>query len=503
MSNVEEKNYRDLKERLLSAGYSSSDIDFITRAWEFAKTAHFGQKRLSGDDYVIHSLEVARILFGWRVDAVSIAAGLLHDTIEDGAATYEDIEKGFGSNVAVLVDGVSKVSKIRLRGSSEEVFVENLRKMFVTMAKDIRVVLVKLADRLHNMRTLRYLPSEKQTRIAKETLEIYAPLAERLGIGEVKAELSDLAFIYLFPKEYEKVKSLSEDYYKKAESTISKMKRNLLVELSREGINAKIEGRKKSLYSLWRKLERPDIDWNFEKIYDIVALRVLVDSVKDCYATLGIVHRNYKTVPNLSISDFIAQPKPNGYQSIHTKVFGPDGRIVEVQIRTFEMHELAERGIAAHWKYSEVKEKKGIEDEKLGNMGTVVDDKLAWVRQLASWQDEIKDGKEFMQAVKLDVLNRRIFVFSPRGDVFDLPVGSTPIDFAYAVHTHLGRYVKGAKVGGRIVPLSYQLQNGDIVEIIKNKNPQKPNSDWLDFVRTTSARRQIKKDLGIVREIPK
>lgn len=490
-----EKEFNELLKTYKTYEDKKNDLLKLKIVWEFAKVAHTGQKRLSGEPYVLHGLETAKILASWKMDITTIAAGLLHDSVEDGGARIEDLRENFGEDIAFLVEGVTKVSEIKLRGSKEEEFVENLRKMFMAMAKDIRVVLVKIADRLHNMQTLSVLPKEKQVRIARETLEIYAPLAERLGMGEVKAQFDDLAFPYIYSEEYRKVKKLSVIHYKKAEEHIRKIKRTILVSLSKERIKAKIGGRKKHLLSLWNKLKRPEIDWDFSKIHDIVALRILVGTTPQCYTCLGIVHKHFKPVPYLGVSDFIAQPKPNGYRSIHTKVFGPGGRIIEVQIRTFEMHREAEYGVAAHWAYSDAKTK--------GNLKAVTDDtgvfappqKLGWVRQLANWQKEIKDSKEFLKAVKFDALAERIFVFSPQGDVYDLPQESTPVDFAYAVHTDLGDYIKGAKVNGRIVPLDFKLSSGQVVEIIKSKNPRSPNADWLGFVVTSQARKKLNKYL--------
>lgn len=492
-----ESKFIELLNLINSYSKDERDLETIERAWKFSKIVHTGQKRLSGEPYVAHELQTAYILALWKMDVKTVVAGLLHDSVEDGAASMEDIEKDFGSEVAGLIDGVTKVSYLKLRGSKEEEFVENLRKMFLAMAKDLRVVLVKLADRLHNMQTLQYLPEEKKVRIARETLEVYAPLAERLGMGKVKVQLDELAFPYVYPEEYEKVKHLSLIHYKKTEEHIKKIRTTILKSLAREKIKAHVEGRKKHLYSLWKKLERSEIDWDFSQVNDIVALRILVETTPQCYTALGVVHRHYKPVPHLGISDFIAQPKPNGYRSIHTKVFGPAGRIVEVQIRTFEMHKEAEYGLAAHWHLSVLKAKKGIssQDVEEGKRNIVDQSKFHWVRQLADWQKEIKDSKEFLESVKFDALRERIFVFSPNGDVFDLPVGSTPIDFAYAVHTDLGEFVKGVRVDGKIVPLNFKLGSGQVVEIIKSKNPKTPNADWLEFVVTTLARRELNKYL--------
>ncbi len=431
----------------------------------------------------------------WHLDATTIVAGLLHDTVEDGGATPEDLQANFGDEIATLVSGVTTVSGLRLKGSHEDMFVESLRKMILVMAHDLRVVFVKLADRMHNMQTLAALPPEKQHKIARETLEIFAPLSERLGMGLVKAQLEDLSFPYLYPDKYKHVLTESKKYYISSTEHTEKMMSEILALLKREEIGGTVLGRQKHLYSLWKKLERPEIKGDFEKIHDIVALRVLVDRVSDCYAALGIVHSLYKPVPSIGISDFIAQPKPNGYRSIHTKVFGPEGRIVEVQIRTFEMHEEAEHGAAAHWAYSEAKSQ-GVKDSLLES-GKATDStkKLTWVKELVSWQEQITDSEEFLKAVKFDAFQHRNFVFSPKGDVFDLPQGATPVDFAFAVHTNLGFYIAGAKVNGKIVPLTHQLKSGDVVEILKAKNMHEPSRHWLETVVTTTARRQINRFL--------
>jgi len=467
----------------------------VLEAWEFTKNAHKGQKRLSGEPYSYHGLEVALKLSEWKLDETSVIAGFLHDTVEDAGVTLDTIEKLFGKDVSYIVSGVTKVSGIKLRGSEEDVFVENLRKMFIAMAKDIRVVLVKLADRTHNMETLYALPKVKSIRIAKETLEVYAPLAERLGMGLIKGYLEDLAFPYLYPKEYRKFKKESKAYYKKAELDIKNIKHKLYRDLYDAKVEVKIHARKKHFYSLYKKLQRQDIKWDWSKIKDVVALRIIAKNTADCYTALGIVHNIYKHVPN-GVSDFIAQPKPNGYQSIHTKIFSPSGRICEVQIRTEKMHAEAEYGIAAHWTYSELKNQGKVRDEKLDRKELFTSPKLGWVSELVKWQDEITDSKEYLNAVKLDILSHRIYVFSPKGDVYDLPNGATPIDFAFAVHTDLGLYISIVKVNGKVVPLSYNLQNGDIIEILKSKNKKKPSSDWFGMVKTATARRMIRKALS-------
>ncbi len=491
MSKKLEKEFQDLI-KIVKEHDEKADIEKIKFAWEFAKIAHTDQKRLSGESFVNHPLQVAKILADWRLDSTSIVAALLHDTIEDGGAIREDIVKEFGEKVALLVDGVTKVTTLRLKGSKEQEYTENLRKLLLVMAKDLRVVLVKLADRLHNMQTLSALPANKQKENAIETLEIYAPLAGRMGVGEIKGQLEDLAFPYIYPKEFKKTTESSKSHYKEVESYIGKMRRELLKKLAKEGIKAKIHGRKKHLYSLWKKLNRPEINWDFDKIHDVVAMRVIVDSIPQCYTALGVVHGTYKPAPNIGISDFIAQPKPNGYRSIHTKVFGPGRRIVEVQIRTNKMHKQAEFGIAAHWVYGEAKSR-GMKDILLQEGGIKAnEDKLLWVKQLINWQKEITDSEEFLKAVKFDALHHRNFVFSPLGDVYDLPSGSTPVDFAYAIHSEMGKYTKGARADGKMVPLDYQLKSGQVVEILKSKTPN-VNADWLSFAVTTVARREIKK----------
>lgn len=487
------KLFRELMSKVGS--YTNENLDLLSKAYLFSNNAHMGQKRLSGDDFITHPINVALILAGWKADITSITAAILHDTVEDTKVTLDSIRKNFGEEVALIVDGVTKITNIRFTGDDNDIYVENLRKMIVAMSKDLRVILVKLADRTHNLQTLKYLEKEKQIVNARETVEIYAPLAERLGMGQVKSTLEDLAFFYLYPRQYEKVKDLSNPLYKKAETLLEDMKKKILKELKIENIEPLINYRKKHLYSLWKKLERPEINWDFEKIYDISAMRIIVSSVDQCYVTLGIVHKYYKPVPFLGISDFIAQPKPNGYQSIHTKVFSKGERIVEIQIRTKKMHEEAEYGVAAHWAYSETKQKT-VSDEKIEKQGVFAEkEKLHWIRQLMEWQNEMKNSEDFLSAVKFDVLGERIFVFSPNGDVFDLPKGATPVDFAYAVHSDLGDYIGGAKVNGKMVGLEFQLKNGDLVEIVKLKTKKTPSSDWLEFAKTNLALGKIKKSL--------
>ena len=466
------------------------------QALEFAKLAHYSQKRLSGEPYINHPLAVAKTLQSWHLDEVTVVAGLLHDTVEEGGATRQDIVKGFGEEVAQLVDGVTKITNIRLQGSQEEEFVENLRKMILVMAKDLRVVFIKFADRLHNLQTMKYIDRQSQIDNAKETLEVYAPLAERLGIGEIKGQLEDLSFPFLYPTHYSKLEKDSRNFYRSAEKYISDFKSELLKLLLAKHVAAKIDVRRKHLYSLWRKLQRPEIDGDLSKIYDLFAARVLVSTEEDCYLALGAIHSAWHPVPYLGISDFIANPKPNGYRSIHTKIFGPKGKIVEIQIRTHLMHEEAEMGLAAHWQYSAAKAS-GASDSHLEKGQVKVGSKLNWVKQLVSWQKEMTDSKEYLDALKFDALQHRNLVFSPIGDVYDLPRGATPIDYAYAVHTKLGHQAAGAKVNGKMVPLNHKLINGDVVEIIIDRKRQKPSHEWLDFVITTTARHEISRALKI------
>jgi len=484
--------YQTLK-KLVSEKKPAADVARVDAAYEFAQVSHSGLNRMSGEPYIHHSLATAIYVTEWNLDTASIIAALLHDTVSDGAATRGDIVEKFGEEIAQIVDGVTLVSNLRLKGSIDDLFVESLRKMILVMAHDLRVVFVKLADRMHNIETLSVLPPVKQKKIARETMEVYAPLAERLGMGSVKAQLEDLTFPFLYPNEYERVKKESKPIYESAIEHTESMKRTLIKHVTEHGLNVSVLGRQKHLFSLWKKLTREEINWDFSNIHDIVALRVIVEKDADCYAALGIVHSLYRPVPHLGISDFIAQPKPNGYRSIHTKVFGPAGRVVEVQIRTLAMHEQAEHGVAAHWAYADAKSH-GVKGAVLEKGGVAVKgSKLSWVKQLVEWQKEISDTEEFAHAVKFDALAHRNFVFSPKGDVFDLPRGATPVDFAFAVHTRLPLFISGAKVNGKIVPLDYKLESGDIVEILKSKNVRTPNRDWLRFVATASARRGIQK----------
>lgn len=461
-----------------------AEIQLIKRAYEFAQQAHQGQKRKSGQDYIQHPLATAFFLAKMNLDSPTIAGGLLHDVDENTPRTLADIEKEFGSEIAFFVGGITKVGKIKYRG--EESQIETLRKMFLALAEDIRVVLIKLADRLHNMQTLQYLDRNKQKRIALETLEIYAPLAHRLGIGELKGELEDLAFPYIFPKEYkELVKNVKEKFQQRKEY-LKKVKNVLEKELKKEGIKPLgIHARVKHYYSLYKKLQRYDMDLN--KIYDLVALRIIVEKIEECYEALGIIHKMWRPLLG-KIKDYISMPKPNGYQSLHTTVFCLDGKITEFQIRTAKMHEEAEYGIASHWAYDEAGKP---------NSGVTPNLKqLVWVNQLRDWQKEIgKNPQEFIEGLKIDFLKDRIFVFTPKGEVKDLPEGATPIDFAYAVHTDIGHRCKGAKVDGRMVSLDYRLKNGEMVEILVTKNIKKPSRDWLNFAKTSQAKTRIRSQL--------
>lgn len=456
---------------------SETPIPMLERAFATALRAHEGQHRVSGEDYIHHPLGVARILAELQLDADSIAAALLHDVVEDTTITLEQLEKEFGHEIAVLVDGVTKLSRIEYK-SQEEQQMENYRKMFLAMAKDIRVVLIKLADRLHNMRTLKPMAPEKQKKIARETLEIFAPLAHRLGISNIKWELEDLSFRYLEPERYYELVDQVRQKRQERQAIISEAMQTLKEKLHEVEIHADIDGRPKHFYSIYKKMQKDRKE--LSEIYDLSAVRILVDSVKDCYGALGVVHTLWKPIPN-RFKDFIAMPKSNMYQSLHTTVISSQGQPLEIQIRTFEMHRVAEMGIAAHWKYKE--------GAKGGDKG--FDQKLSWMRQLLDWHQDLRDPREFVESVKLDVFSDEVFVFTPKGDVLDLPAGSVPLDFAYRVHTDVGHRCVGARVNGKMVPLETKLSNGDIVEVITAKQGT-PSRDWLNIVASPETRNKIR-----------
>lgn len=455
---------------------SGADLSLVERAYDFSRKAHEGQYRDSGDVFFKHPYEVAKILADLELDVVTVAAGLLHDVLEDTHVTREELEKEFGSEVPLLVDGVTKLSKIPFQ-TKEEHQAQSLRKMFLAMAEDLRVVLIKLADRLHNMRTLRHLPPERQKKVANETLEIYTPLAHRLGMWSLKWEMEDLALRYLDPAGYydlvARIAKKRQEREGELEEIITIL-RERLVELD---VKAEIQGRPKHFYSIYQKMKLQGRD--LAEIYDLVAVRVIVDSVKDCYGVLGLVHTIWKPVPG-RFKDYIAMPKSNLYQSLHTTVIGPRGEPLEIQIRTWDMHRIAEKGIAAHWLYKEGGKKQGDFEEK-----------VAWLRQVMEWLREMKDPQEFMETLKIDLFEDEVFVFTPKGDVKPLPAGSTPVDFAFSIHTDIGLHCTGAKVNGRLVPLDYQLANGEFVEILTSKNSG-PSRDWLGFVKTSKARSKIR-----------
>jgi GTP pyrophosphokinase len=472
-----------LLEKLKKSGKNSEELELVRRAFEFAKRAHGTQKRLSGEPYITHPICVAENLADLTNDAATIEAAILHDVPEDTDYSIDDIKKEFGGEVAFLVEGVTKLDRIKYRGTERQA--ENLRKMFLAIAEDIRVVLIKLVDRLHNMKTIQHLPAEKQKRIALETIEIYAPLAYRLGMGEIKGQLEDLAFPIVSPKEHDWLMKNLRDHFDGRKKYVERILPIVAEELKKEKINfLDIHARAKHYYSLYRKLLKYDMDIN--KVFDLVAVRIILPGIEDCYGALGVIHKLWRPVPGL-IKDYIALPKPNGYRSLHTTVFGPEGKIVEFQARTLEMHEEAEKGIAAHWAYSEQKGTKSYAEKKpvFGK-----NNELKWVSQLREWQKDFDKPDEFLDALKIDFFKNRIFVLSPKGDVFDLPEGATPIDFAYAVHTDIGNTAVGSKVNSRMTPLHYELHNGDVVEILTQKN-KKPSSDWLDFVKTATARKRI------------
>ncbi len=470
--------------RALEAYADRLDVDKIREAYELAAEAHSGQRRASGEDYVMHTVEVATILAQLRLDTASVVTGLIHDTVEDTAISIADIEARFGGEVATIVDGVTKLGRVQFSSATEQQ-VENYRKMLLSMAEDARVILVKLADRLHNMRTLEHLPPAKRKRIALETREIYAPLAHRLGMAAIRWELEDLSFKFLEPEAYDDLSKKVKQRRKERERQILELQRPLEEALTEAGIPSEVHGRPKHLWSIHRKMmyrNRP-----YEEIYDLMAMRVTTDSVQNCYAALGVIHSRWTPIPE-RFHDYIATPKSNMYRSLHTTVFGPGGRRYEIQIRTEEMHRTAEYGIAAHWRYKE-----GLDGQPVGvdKSESEVDEALTWFRQVLEWQQDTREPEEFMEFLRMDLFQGEIFVFTPKGEVKSVPQGSTPIDFAFSVHTEVGLHCAGAKVNGRIAPLSRELRNGDTVEILTNAR-QRPNRDWLAFVKTSRARQRIR-----------
>ena len=463
--------------------HPSTDISMIQRAYEIASDAHKDQKRKSGEPYIIHPLCVAIILADLELDKETIVAGLLHDAVEDTWMTVEEVSDRFSPEVALLVDGVTKLGQLSYSADKVEVQAENLRKMFLAMAKDIRVILIKLADRLHNMRTLQYMRPEKQQEKARETMDIYAPIAQRLGISKVKVELDDLSLKYLKPDVYydlvEKVALRKSERQKFVSSIVQQVKQHM----EDANIDAQVDGRIKHFFSIYKKMVNQDK--TIDQIYDLFAVRILVDSVKDCYAALGVIHEMYKPIPG-RFKDYIAMPKPNMYQSLHTTLIGPNGQPFEIQIRTYEMHRTAEYGIAAHWKYKETSDGKTP-------VGKSEEEKLNWLRQILEWQRDMSDNREFMSLLKndLDLFADSVYCFTPQGDVKTLPNGSTPIDFAYCVHSAVGNKMVGARVNGKLVPIEYQIQNGDRIEIITSQNSQGPSRDWLKLVKSTQAKNKI------------
>jgi len=479
----------------------TEDIVIVKKAFAFAKEAHTGHQRLSGEPYFLHLAETAQILAELNVGGATIAAGLLHDAIEDVGIKREDIVREFGEEIAFLVDGVTKLGHLKYKGADRHS--ESLRKLFVAMSEDIRVLLIKLADRLHNMRTLSHVPKDKQKRIATETLEIYAPIAYRLGIRKLNRELEDLAFPYVYPSEYEEMRKVLKELHLDRTESLEKFSRSVKKELAKEGLTkVKIEYRVKSLYSLYKKYLRNDRDLG--KIYDVSAMRILVDSVTDCYHILGIIHRRWRPLPQ-RIKDYIADAKINGYQALHTTVFIGDGNIVEVQIKTHDMYRYSEYGIASHLSY---KEKSGHnkalawvyaflpKSKELEEANNVKNKDIPkWISELAAYKESTKDNKLFREELTSDFFNHRIFVFSPKGDVVDLPIDSTPIDFAYSIHSDIGNHMTGAKVNGKLASLDTKVYNGDIVTIMTNENA-KPNQKWLGLAKTSMARRHIRHKLS-------
>ena len=464
--------------------HPSTDISMIDKAFQIANNAHKGQVRKSGEPYIIHPLCVAIILADLELDKETIVAGLLHDVVEDTVMTSEEIREEFNGEVELLVDGVTKLGQLNYSADKVEVQAENLRKMFLAMAKDIRVILIKLADRLHNMRTLKYMPPHKQKEKARETMDIYAPIAQRLGISKVKIELDDLSLKYLKPEVYYDLVEKINLKKSERQAFIDQIVGDVRAHIDKASINAQIDGRIKHFFSIYKKMVNQDK--TIDQIYDLFAVRIIVDTVRDCYAALGIIHEMYKPIPG-RFKDYIAMPKPNMYQSLHTTLIGPNGQPFEIQIRTFEMHRTAEYGIAAHWKYKEVSNNGKV------NVTQSEEEKMSWLRQILEWQRDMSDNKEFLSLLKsdLDLFSESVYCFTPAGDVKTLPNGSTPIDFAYNVHSAVGNKMVGARVNGKLVPIEYVIKNGDRVEIITSQNSKGPSRDWLKVVKSTQAKNKI------------
>ncbi len=466
--------------------HPSNDLSLIEKAYNLAKVAHGNQLRRSGEPYIIHPLEVAIILADLQMDRETIVGAILHDVIEDTKYEYEDIVKLFGEEIAILVDGVTKLDKLDY-SSKEEAQAENYRKMFLAMAKDIRVILIKLADRLHNMRTLKYMPPNKQKEKAQETLDIYAPLAHRLGISKIRIELEDLSLKYLEPDIYYDLAQKIERKQSERIDYVNKIVKDVKGKLDEAGINAFVEGRPKHFFSIYKKMVNQNK--TLDQIFDLFAIRAIVDTIRDCYEVLGIMHEMYKPIPG-RFKDYISMPKPNKYQSLHNTLVGPEGETFEVQIRTWEMHRTSEYGIAAHWKY---KEDQNSASKNNTSHSTTSDEKLTWLREILEWQRELSDNKEFMAALKLDldVFSDQVYAFTPRGEVKNLPTGSTPVDFAFMIHSAIGNKMVGARVNGKIVTFDYKIQNGDIVEILTSQNSKGPSRDWLKIVKSSQAKNKI------------
>ena len=474
----EQSLFEDIKQTLISQKRDKADIEKIEEAFEFARKLHSGQYRISEEPYIIHPVEVAKILVDLKVDNHTIMAAFLHDILEDTDTTPEEIESRFGKDVLTLVQGVTKLGKLKFK-SKEERQAENFRRLFIAMANDIRIIFLKLADRLHNMRTLNFMAANKQQRIAQETLDIFAPLANRLGIGKIKAELEDLSLRYLEPDKYFEIAQLVSQTKAEREMTVKMLIDQITKDVKKNGINAQITGRAKHYYSIYAKMKRLNIA--FHELYDITAVRVIVDSEKECYEVLGLIHSQFKPIPG-RFKDYIAMPKGNMYQSLHTSVIGPRSKPLEVQIRTWQMHEVAEYGVAAHWRYKE----KG--SQKANNPA---DMKFSWMRKMVEFDKDMTSAEDYVDSVKMDLFSDQVFAFTPNGDVFDLPKDATPVDFAYRIHSDVGNKTVGALVNGRIAQLDTKLNNGDIVEILTSKNPA-PRLDWLNFVVTKQASSKIK-----------